>query len=112
MHITSEEILLENGYENVKYLTNLYSDLEADFIELVKKSENICKFCKNNFECKGKECDKYVEGKGCWDANKCYYEWDWSCQDFHFGTCDMLEQTPCNGCFDDNCKGFEWRGNI
>ena len=85
--------------------------LENDFMELVMKSENICKYCNNDFECKGKECDKYIEGKGCWDANKCYHEWDWSCQDFDFGTCDMLENTPCNGCFDNNFKGFEWRGN-
>ena len=85
--------------------------LESDFMEVVMKSENVCKYCKHNFECKGKECDKYIEGKGCWDANKCYHEWDWSCQDFNFGTCDMLENTPCNGCFDNDCKGFEWRGN-
>ena len=85
--------------------------LENDFMELVTKSENICKYCNNDFECKSKECEKYIEGKGCWDANKCYHEWDWSCQDFDFGTCDMLENTPCNGCFDNNFKGFEWRGN-
>lgn len=95
-----------------KELLDKYDQLETDFIELVMESEHICKFCKHNFECKGKECDKYIEGKGCWDANKCYHEWDWSCQDFDFGTCKMLENTPCNGCFDNNNKGFEWRGNV
>ena len=95
---------------NYEELLELYNRLESDFIELVKKSEHVCRFCKHNFECKGKDCDKYVEGKGCWDANKCYHEWDWTCKDFDFGTCDMLENTPCNGCFDNNCKGFEWRG--
>jgi hypothetical protein len=31
----------------------------------------------------------------------------WSCEDFDFGTCKMLENTPCNGCFDNDLSGFE-----
>ena len=23
----------------------------------------------------------------------------------------LLENTPCNECFDNDCNGFEWRGN-
>ena len=109
----TEGIKLVNEAANkLEWLQKLNHKLEEDFMELVMESENICKFCKHNFECKGKECDKYMEGKGCWDANKCYHKWDWSCQDFDFGTCDMLENTPCNGCLDNNNEGFEWRGNV
>lgn len=85
--------------------------LEEDFMELVANSENMCSYCKHNTECKGKECPKYTEGKGCWDDKRCYYDWVWSCQDFNFGTCDLLESTPCNGCLENDNKGFEWRGN-
>lgn len=85
--------------------------LEEDFMELVVDSEDMCGYCKHNIECKGKECPKYIEGKGCWDDKRCHYDWVWSCQDFNFGTCDLLENTPCNGCFENDNKGFEWRGN-
>ena len=89
-----------------------YSKLEGDFTELVLKSPDICHYCKNDIECKGKDCEKYVEGRGCWDDKRCHHDWAWSCKDFDFGTCAMLESTPCNGCFKNNNEGFEWRGNV
>lgn len=85
--------------------------LEEDFSELVMSSENICHYCSNKIECKGKDCPKYIEGSGCWDDKRGYYDWCWSCKDFNFGTCDMLEDTPCNGCLSNKNKGFNWRGN-
>ena len=88
-----------------------YIRLKADFIELVKKTEYICDYCKNHIKCEGKKCPKYIEGKGCRDDKRCYHDWVWSCMDFRFGTCDMLENTPCNGCIQNNNKGFEWRGS-
>ena len=93
-------------------LLHKYKRLEKDFIELVMKSKDICDYCKNHIECRGKDCPKYVESKDCWDDKRCRHDWAWSCRDFQFGTCDMLEETPCNGCIQNNNKGFEWRGNI
>lgn len=85
--------------------------LEEDFHELVMKSIDICDYCKHNTECKGKDCPKYISGKGCIDENgKELPDWEWDCTDFDFGTCPMLEDTPCNGCIKNSNKGFEWRG--
>ena len=68
-----------------KQLREQYDKLMKDFGELVMSSENICRYCKNNIECKGKECEKYIEGRGCWDDKRCYHDWAWSCKDFDFG---------------------------
>lgn len=86
-----------------------YDKLMKDFMELIMESENICSYCKNNVECKGEECEKYCEGVG--DADGKFPDWKWSCMDFDFGTCPLLENTPCNDCVKNNDKGFEWRGN-
>ena len=75
---------------------------------LKRDSDDICAYCKNRIECKSQQCEKYSSGVGDVDGN--YPDWKWDCMDFDYGTCSLLEDTPCNGCFDDDCKGFEWRG--
>ena len=75
---------------------------------LKRDSDDICAYCKNRIECKSQQCEKYSSGVGDVDGN--YPDWKWTCMDFDYGTCSLLADTPCNGCFDDDCKGFEWRG--
>ena len=75
---------------------------------LKRDSDDICKYCKHIIECKGQNCDGYCSGAGDIDGN--YPDWKWSCEDFNFGTCVKMENTPCNGCFENDCGGFEWRG--
>jgi hypothetical protein len=75
---------------------------------LKRDSDDICAYCKNRIECKKEQCEKYSSGVGDVDGN--YPDWKWTCMDFDYGTCSLLADTPCNGCFDDDCSGFEWRG--
>ena len=75
---------------------------------LKRDSDDICAYCKNRIECKNEQCEKYSSGVGDVDGN--YPDWKWTCMDFDYGTCSLLADTPCNGCFDDDYKGFEWRG--
>ena len=75
---------------------------------LKRDSDDICAYCKNRIECKNEQCEKYSSGVGDDDGN--YPDWKWTCMDFDYGTCFLLADTPCNGCFDDDYIGFEWRG--
>ena len=89
--------MLYNGYEDVKYLTNYSYDTALIGVTEDNRKE--------------KECAGYIEGIGCTDEKGNHYDWKWSCLDFNHGECPMLEMLPCNGCFDNNKKGFEWRGD-
>lgn len=104
--------LAQNGQSAIETNRQLKKQLNAA-VEDIKKAidgELICDFCKYNHECQGEKCDKYTEGVGCTDESDNYYDWKWTCMDFNFGTCGKLEDTPCNGCFDNNMSGFKWRG--
>lgn len=103
--------LAQNGKSAIEINKQLKRKIDAllkDFNEVIIKSEDICKYCKNYQPCEGKNCKDYIEGKGAWDYKNCYHDWVWSCQDFDYGKCPKLENTPCNGCnFKNN---FEWKG--
>ena len=93
--------------DTLDFYSERCQNLENDFMELVMQSDDICKFCENKIECKKKECEKYCEGIG--DADGKFPDWKWTCEDFDFGTCPMMIDTPCYECFDNNYSGFKWR---
>lgn len=103
--------LAQNGQsaiETNKHLIKRISVLLKEIRELAIKSEDVCKYCKHHQPCEGRNCKDYIEGKDAWDDKHCYHDWVWSCQDFNYGECPKLENTPCNGCnFENN---FEWKG--
>lgn len=79
-------------------------------IKCMTSDGNICEFCSNKVKCESKKCEKYCEGKGGWGENGQHFpDWKWSCEDFDFGTCPLLENTPCNGCFENDYSGFEFK---
>ena len=106
-----QQALAQNGQsaiETNEHLIKRISALLKDFKELSIKSEDACKYCEHYQPCDGKNCKGYIEGKGAWDYKHCYYDWVWSCEDFNYGECPKLENTPCNGCNVEN--NWEWRG--
>ena len=111
--LTMQTAIAQNGksaIENNKHLTKKYESLLNDFKEFMLNPDDGCKYCKHHQPCKGKGCELYIEGREAWDHNGCRHDWTWSCEDFNFGECPMLENTPCNGCIKNNMRGFEWRG--
>lgn len=81
-------------------------------IKLIKKhDDDVCYKCKNYIKCKGKECDYFMEGIGATGSDgEEHADFIWTCEDFNYGTCRKLTDTPCNGCFDNDYKGFDWVG--
>ena len=79
-------------------------------IKFIKQSDDACDYCKNLIECKGEGCECFEQGKGGTSDGKEYPDFKWTCEDFDHGTCRMMKNTPCNGCFENDCSGFEWRG--
>lgn len=70
--------------------------------------EDICFHCVNEIECLDEKCDGYVEGVG--DDQDLYPNLKWTCLDFNYGSCSILKNTPCDGCFDNDYSGFKWDG--
>jgi hypothetical protein len=81
--------------------------LQIALIHFIKTSHNIsaCDFCKHAKPCLGRNCSLFIEGVG--DVEGKYPTMKWTCEDFNFGTCLLLENTPCNGCIQNDSNNFE-----
>lgn len=82
---------------------------ERDVV-LKKYCDELCSHCKNKVECNSKECKEYISGTQGYINDK-PVEFNWSCEDFDYGTCPMMEHTPCNGCFERDYDGFCYAGD-
>lgn len=91
-------------------LLNNKTNKAVDTIFTILESQDacICDYCKHFTPCPQRACDYFCEGEGTADGANPTFRW--TCMDFDYGTCPVLEDTPCNGCFDGGCKGFEWIG--
>ena len=98
-----------NVIESNEQYAKRFKSLLRDFKEFILNPDDVCEYCKHNQTCRGKDCECYVEGIGAQDKNGYTHDWQWSCMDFNFGTCPMLEDTPCNGCVKNNMCGFEYK---
>lgn len=106
----------ESAIETNKALTQKIAKLvieRNDAIEDIKRAitdEDLCTYCKNNLICEGKNCSERIEGHNVMDENGEELDMEWSCEDFDWGECPKLQNTPCNGCLQGGSSGFEWRG--
>lgn len=78
--------------------------------------ESLCECCKNNIECKGKECPCYEtfhEGRDK-DGNVFFWSQEISCMDLNFGDCEMYANTKCYDCIHSEIgyDEFDWNGEI
>lgn len=93
--------------ENKQLRKRLDASLK-DMRTLVKNADNGCDVCAHHHVCAGKQFPEYIEGVGVkWSDESDIPNMRWSCMDFEFGTCPMLQDTPCADCdFENNWK---WR---
>lgn len=107
--------LAQNGQSAIDTNKRLSKKLNAaiEDIKTAIDSDDVCSFCKHDVFCQGEKCDKYIEGRGMtFEKTGQYIDEKWTCMDFEYGTCPKLEDTPCNGCFDNDMSGFEWKGCV
>jgi hypothetical protein len=93
----------------VEKLNSIIDELQEDLKTVLTSSKDVivCDYCKHNIKCPGKDCEYFVSGVG--DADGKYPNLKWTCQDFLWGECDRLINTKCNGCFDNDYSGFEYK---
>ena len=86
-------------------------DAATEDIEKAIDSDDLCSFCAYEHNCEGTKCPHYLEGVGMYDMDTGErFDRKWTCMDFDYGTCPMLENTPCNGCFESVDRNFTWKG--
>lgn len=114
-NLIMQTALAQNGQSAIETNRQLTKWLNAA-VEDIKKaidSDDICSFCKHNVFCQGEKCDQYIEGEGMENTKTgTYTDEKWTCMDFNYGTCPKLANTLCNGCFENNMDGFEWKGCV
>lgn len=74
-----------------------------------KYCDDICEHCRNKIDCIPKKCSGYISGNNCLIDGK-FVKSDWDCRDFDYGSCAMMEHTPCFKCFENNYSGFQYNG--
>lgn len=92
-----------SAIEDLERQVSHYKEL---YISAIKKMDcDICEKCSNYHKCDGEKCPSYSSGRGGYIGDK-YHDFKWTCEDFNYGECAMLENTPCKGCFEHNFSGF------
>ena len=111
---TGQSAIETNQYliERISVLTKERDAAVKDLQDIAFKLADLCEYCEHNKPCLGEDCEHYMCGVGMEDESGKYYDEQWTCMDFDFGTCEMLSNTPCNKCIQNNGNHFSWRGCV
>lgn len=103
---TSVESEINELCDAIDDLERLVSHYKELYVSAIKSMDcDICEKCIYYHECKGEDCPSYISGRGGYIGEK-YYDYKWSCKDFNYGECAVLENTPCKDCFNNDFSGF------
>lgn len=81
-----------------------------DLRSVIRYADKGCELCAHYIPCTGKDCPQYISGTGATGQDgKQYPDFKWTCDDFEYGQCPAMENTPCNGC--DFKNHWQWRGS-
>lgn len=113
-----EDMNNDHYVDYLEFYANRCRELEEQFdlalkdmAHILKTTDaDICEYCKHYCRCSSKECDAYISGVG--DVDGKWPTLEWTCMDTVYGTCPKLKNTSCNGCFQNDYSGFEWRGKV
>ena len=90
-------------------MTALEKQLKEDLKKvLVEGKDDPCFFCKHKINDCNEYCKHYVKGTGMHDEKGTYYDWDWTCMDWDFGTCDRLINSPCYNCLETDFSNWTY----
>lgn len=110
-----ESVALE---EAIKMYNNKSDEFNKYLFEYWKNNfDSLCEYCDNKIEC-SEDCPKYENyGNVAYELNdttkkEYILNFDATCMDEEFGTCSMMRDTVCNGCFENENVGFSWNGKI
>ena len=114
------QIALDKAISILKDKDNMDKNLYNYLFEFWKiNAYNICRYCSNDVECKGKECDKYEDydkvGTLMYEdgtEKELSFKYSNTCMDLDVGSCPLLINTPCHNCIENNMIGFSWNGVI
>lgn len=86
---------------------------QEDMRKVANSGGDMCLVCKNMHECPGESCPGYtfdvLDQNGTLPDGRSLAGMKITCESFDWGTCDIMKNTPCNGCIDGGFKNFEWR---
>ena len=86
-----------------------YEAVLADLHSVIKKCDDGCILCAHFHKCQEEKCPEFQTHIGAIDEDGNEYpDLKFTCMDMDWGTCPMVENTPCKDC--DFQNHWEWRG--
>lgn len=98
---------MDNKEELKKFTKQLFSDFKE--ILFNQQENDPCDFCLYQIKDCSEKCKYYQQGVGVTDEKGKYLDWKWTCQDWVFGTCERLENTPCHNCWTKDYNFVNWK---